>query len=91
MNVVCWINIELFVFLLLSFKCGSVFFFLQLANGQNHHQTQTKGGQGGRTISVSSDDDMIDITTSGTISERIIQDETSSSHCKDFVIFIIAD
>ncbi|XP_075230010.1 chloride channel protein 3 isoform X3 [Lycorma delicatula] len=50
-----------------------------LANGQQ--QPQQVKGQGGRSISISSDEDMIDITTSGTMSERIIQDETSSSHC----------
>lgn len=59
---------------------------LQLANGQ---QTTAKGQGGGRTISISSDDDMIDIATSGTISERIIQDETSSSHCKSHLILIL--
>ncbi|XP_067003599.1 H(+)/Cl(-) exchange transporter 5 isoform X8 [Anabrus simplex] len=45
---------------------------------------QIPNGQQFRTVSVSSDDDMIDITTTGTVTERSIhQDELAASHCRD--------
>lgn len=44
---------------------------------------QISNGQQFRTVSVSSDDDMIDITTSGTVTERSIHhDEVLAWHCE---------
>lgn len=40
-------------------------------------------GQQGRTVSLSSDDDMIDISTSGTMTERVISEDITSSHYSD--------
>jgi hypothetical protein len=43
---------------------------------------QLENGQQIRTVSLSSDDDMIDITTTGTTTERSIHGEELGSHCK---------
>lgn len=40
-------------------------------------------GQQGRTVSLSSDDDMIDISTSGTMTERVISEDITSLHYSD--------
>ncbi|XP_039286336.1 H(+)/Cl(-) exchange transporter 5 isoform X5 [Nilaparvata lugens] len=48
----------------------------QQSNGQG--QGHSKGG--GRGVSVSSDDDMLDVTASG-MSDHIIHDELAASHC----------
>ncbi|XP_069701040.1 H(+)/Cl(-) exchange transporter 5 isoform X5 [Periplaneta americana] len=42
---------------------------------------QLENGQQIRTVSLSSDDDMIDITTTGTTTERSIHGEEQGSHC----------
>lgn len=50
------------------------FTWFQFINGQGQHN---------RNVSVSSDDDMIDIRTTGTVTERSIHEEDpSSSHCE---------
>lgn len=48
---------------------------------------QLSNGQQGRTVSLSSDDDMIDISTSGTMTERVISEDITSSHCESTVNF----
>lgn len=40
-------------------------------------------GQQGQTVSLSSDDDMIDISTSSTMTERVISEDITSSHYSD--------
>jgi hypothetical protein len=43
---------------------------------------QPENGQQIRTVSLSSDDDMIDITTTGTTTEHSIHGDEQVSHCK---------
>lgn len=43
---------------------------------------QLENGQQIRTVSLSSDDDMIDITTTGTTTEHSIHGDEQGSHCK---------
>ena len=53
------------------------------------HFLQLENGQQIRTVSLSSDDDMIDITTTGTVTERSIHGEEQGSHCEYLLNFTI--
>jgi hypothetical protein len=55
---------------------------MQWSKGKYFLTPQLENGQQIRTVSLSSDDDMIDITTTGTTTERSIHGDEQGSHCK---------